>query len=120
MSDACETANCSFTGITHISKKDFQMLLTLKESHTYPPQGVLGHIYEQQSKNNNLKNTKKLTTEIILRCTPCQRHQNGSDMNKNLKEKQSPHPEKSSFITMLYMYNINSNRILKVIEHFTF
>ena len=26
--------NCSFTGITHISEKDFQMLLTLKEGLT--------------------------------------------------------------------------------------
>ena len=33
MSDACETANCSFTGITHISEKKLQMLLTLKEGH---------------------------------------------------------------------------------------
>ena len=33
MSDACETANDSFTGITHISEKDLQMLLTLKEGH---------------------------------------------------------------------------------------
>ena len=24
-----------------------------------------------KAKNNNLKNTKKLSTEIILRCTPC-------------------------------------------------
>ena len=34
MSDARETANCSFTSITHISEKIFQMLLTLKEGHT--------------------------------------------------------------------------------------
>ena len=29
-SDTRETADCSFTGITHISENDFQMLLTLK------------------------------------------------------------------------------------------
>ena len=34
MSDARETAICSFTGITNISEKKFQMLLTLKEGHT--------------------------------------------------------------------------------------
>ena len=30
MSDARETANCSFTGITHISERDFQMLFAVK------------------------------------------------------------------------------------------
>ena len=35
MSDAGETANCRVTCITHISEKDFQMLLTLKKGYTY-------------------------------------------------------------------------------------
>ena len=35
MSDARETANCRVTCITHISEKDFQMLLTLKKGYTY-------------------------------------------------------------------------------------
>ena len=28
-----------------------------------------------KAKNDNLTNTKKMTTEIILRCTPCNREQ---------------------------------------------
>ena len=35
MRDARETANCRVKGITHISEKDFQMLLTLKKGYTY-------------------------------------------------------------------------------------
>ena len=34
MSHACETANCSFTGITHISEKDFQMLVADKAMYS--------------------------------------------------------------------------------------
>ena len=32
------------------------------------------HIATTKQTNNNLKNTKKLSTEIILRCTPCTYH----------------------------------------------
>ena len=34
MSDARDTVNCSCTGITHISEKDFQMLLAVTDGET--------------------------------------------------------------------------------------
>ena len=49
MNDARESANCSFTGITHNLEK-MQMLLVVMESEIKPPRRALGHIYQQQSK----------------------------------------------------------------------
>ena len=46
MSDARETANCSFPSIAHISEKISKMLLVLanKEGEPKPPHRALGHI----------------------------------------------------------------------------
>ena len=70
MSDARETANCiiAVIGITYISekielqfhrhhsyfRKDFQMLLAIKEGIIYPPHHTLGQIKQQQNKNLSL------------------------------------------------------------------
>ena len=45
MKDVRETAFCSFTGITHTSETDFQMLLAANIGHVQPTHRAIGHIY---------------------------------------------------------------------------
>ena len=44
MSDARETAICSFTGITDISEKDFQVLFAFKKGDILFAFRAIGHI----------------------------------------------------------------------------
>ena len=62
-----------------------------------------------KAKNNNLKNTKKLYTEIILRCTPCRfKVKFGNIFTRRVHYDNTSMRYMEFFITAVKMVNCNS------------